>query len=87
MPESGSNVVDGILRIRGTFYAKEYVTVITKKRILQDLCYDDNFDVLCTKLCITCHSLHSFLIGLDWIRFHSTLIYLISFYIITYLYR
>ena len=30
LPESGSNVVDGILRIRGTFYAKEYVTVICK---------------------------------------------------------
>ena len=58
LPESGSNVVDGILRIRGTFYAKEYVTVITKKRILQDLCYDDNFDVLCTKFCIICHSLN-----------------------------
>ena len=26
--ESGSNVVDGILRIRGMFYAKEFVTVI-----------------------------------------------------------
>ena len=25
--ESGTNVVDGILRIRGTYYAKEYVTV------------------------------------------------------------
>ena len=30
VPESGSNVVDGILRIRGTYYAKEYVTVICK---------------------------------------------------------
>lgn len=33
LTESGSNVVDGILRIRGTFYAKEYVTVIYKSRI------------------------------------------------------
>ena len=32
--ESGTNVVDGILRIRGTYYAKEYVTVTAKLKML-----------------------------------------------------
>ena len=32
--ESGTNVVDGILRIRGTYYAKEYVTVTAKLKVL-----------------------------------------------------
>jgi hypothetical protein len=40
LPESGSNVVDGILRIRGTFYAKEYVTVSLRCRVLLFVTHD-----------------------------------------------
>ena len=38
--ESGTNVVDGILRIRGTYYAKEYVTVTAKLNTLLSLQID-----------------------------------------------